>query len=52
MKNTDMTFAKFLRSDRAQKGPHVDISSYDDVLFDAPRSKNWITRAALLKSGN
>ncbi|MBB3261275.1 ParA family protein [Paraburkholderia sp. WP4_3_2] len=49
-KNADLTIAKLLRDGRAQKDPHFDISDYDVVVFDAPPSKNRITRGALLAS--
>ena len=49
-KNADMTIAKLLRDGRAKKDSHFDISNSDIVLFDAPPSKNRITRGALLAS--
>ncbi|QGZ66961.1 ParA family protein [Paraburkholderia acidisoli] len=46
----DMAISKLLRDGHAKKDSHFDISNYDIVLFDAPSSKNRITRGALLAS--
>lgn len=49
-KNPDLAIAKFISDGRNGRIPGCDLSTYDVIIFDAPPSKNPVTRSALVAS--